>query len=125
MKLHLGETIRQLRQRDCRTQEELAQALGVSCQAVSRWEKGGAYPDMETVPAIANYFGISIDKLFGYENEREKKIDTLTEKIYELIPILEELETKGSRLAISDVAVAASACKAALESAVMNIYINT
>jgi len=84
MKLHLGETIRQLRQRDCRTQEELALALGVSCQAVSRWEKGGAYPDMETVPAIANYFGVSIDELFGYENEREKKIDTLTEKIYEM-----------------------------------------
>ena len=42
MKLHLGETIRRLRQRDCRTQEELALALGVSCQAVSRWEKGGS-----------------------------------------------------------------------------------
>ncbi len=49
----------------------------------------------------------------------------LTEKLYEMIPLLEELEKKGSRLAISDVAVAASCLKAALESAVMNIYINT
>lgn len=81
MKLHLGETIRQLRHRDGRTQEELALALGVSCQAVSRWEKGGAYPDMETIPAIANYFGISIDELFGYEGDREKKIDTILAQI--------------------------------------------
>lgn len=49
----------------------------------------------------------------------------LTKKLYEIIPLLEELEVKGSRLAISDVAVAASCLKAALESAVMNIYINT
>ena len=84
MKLHLGETIRQLRQRDGRTQEELALALGVSCQAVSRWEKGGAYPDMETIPALANYFGISIDELFGYENERDRKVEDLCERIYEM-----------------------------------------
>lgn len=49
----------------------------------------------------------------------------LIEKLYTLIPILEELEKKGSRLAISDVAVAATACRAALEGAVMNVYINT
>ena len=42
MKLQLGETIRQLRRRDGRTQEELAEALGVSCQAVSRWENGAS-----------------------------------------------------------------------------------
>ena len=78
MKLHIGETIRQLRLRDGRTQEDLAEALGVSPQAVSRWEKNGAYPDMETVPAIANYFGVTIDGLFGYEGDREQKIDALT-----------------------------------------------
>ena len=49
----------------------------------------------------------------------------LAEVLYALVPVLEELEEKGSRLAISDVAVSASACRAALESAVMNIYINT
>lgn len=49
----------------------------------------------------------------------------LAEELYGLIPLLEELSEKGSRLAISDVAVAAAACRAALESAVMNVYINT
>ena len=82
MKLQIGETIRQLRLRDGRTQEDLAEALGISPQAVSRWEKGGAYPDMEAVPAIANYFGVTIDMLFGYEGDREQKIDALTERIY-------------------------------------------
>ncbi len=49
----------------------------------------------------------------------------LTKKLYGIILLLEELEIKGSRLAISDVAVAASCLTSALESAVMNIYINT
>lgn len=49
----------------------------------------------------------------------------LTKKLYGIIPLLEELEVKGSRLAISDVAVAASCLTSALESGVMNIYINT
>lgn len=42
-----------------------------------------------------------------------------------LVPLLEELSEKGSRLAISDVAVAAVACRSAIEGAVMNVYINT
>ena len=49
----------------------------------------------------------------------------LTRRLYGLVPILEALEEKGSRLAISDVAVAASCLATAMESAVMNIYINT
>ncbi len=81
MQLNLGQKIRELRhQAEC-TQEALADALGVTSQAVSRWESGGGYPDMEMIPCIANYFGISIDELFGYENERSKKINILAEKI--------------------------------------------
>ena len=49
----------------------------------------------------------------------------IVEDVNRLIPILEELEQIGSRLAVSDVAVAAAACSAALKGAVMNIYINT
>lgn len=81
MTLNLGEKIRGLRKRDKRTQEALAEALGVTCQAVSRWEAGYSYPDMELIPSIANYFGITIDELFGYENDREEKISAIIEKI--------------------------------------------
>ncbi len=84
MKLTLGDKIKELRKRDGRKQEDLANALGVTNQAVSRWEANGGYPDMEMIPAIANYFGITIDELFGYENDREKKIDGLVSKINEM-----------------------------------------
>ena len=49
----------------------------------------------------------------------------IVEEVSKLVPVLEELEVIGSRLAISDVAVAAAACSSALKGAVMNIYINT
>lgn len=81
MQLKLGEKIKSLRKRDGRTQDDLAQALGVTCQAVSRWESGNGYPDMEIIPAVANYFGISIDELFGYRGDRERKIDAIIEQI--------------------------------------------
>ena len=79
--MKLGERIRQLRRRDGRTQEELARVLGVTGQAVSRWEANGGYPDMEMLPAIANYFGVTIDELFGYQGERHKKIDALLRNV--------------------------------------------
>ena len=81
MQLNLGQKIRELRQRDGRTQETLAEAIGVTSQAVSRWEANGGYPDMEMIPSIAHYFGVSIDELFGYNNERSQKINMLIEKI--------------------------------------------
>ena len=74
MQLNVGMKIRELRPRDGRTQEMLADALGITSQAVSRWESGGSYPDMEMIPSIANYFGITIDELFGSQNDREQKI---------------------------------------------------
>lgn len=81
MQLNLGNKIRELRHRDGKTQEVLADALGVTSQAVSRWESGGSYPDMEILPAIANYFGVTIDELFGYQNDRERKIGAIIDKI--------------------------------------------
>ncbi|MBQ6789363.1 MAG: helix-turn-helix transcriptional regulator, partial [Clostridia bacterium] len=51
MNIKIGEKIKQLRQRDGRKQEDLANALGVSPQAISRWEANGGYPDMELIPA--------------------------------------------------------------------------
>lgn len=80
MQVQIGEKIKELRKRDSRKQEDLAKALGVTAQAVSRWESGGCYPDMGMLPAIANFFHVSIDSLFGYSNDREEKIQELTRK---------------------------------------------
>lgn len=49
------------------TQEGLAQRLGVTNQAVSKWESGQSCPDIALVPALADIFGITIDQLFGRE----------------------------------------------------------
>lgn len=84
MKLNVGTKIRELRRRDGRTQDTLAEVLGVTAQAVSRWESGGSYPDMEMIPAIANYFGVSIDELFGYDNVREKRIDEIVAHLIDM-----------------------------------------
>ena len=81
MKLNIGSKIHELRKAKCVTQETLAAVLGITGQAVSRWEAGGSYPDMEMIPAIANYFGISIDELFGYKSDRDMKIDAVIEKV--------------------------------------------
>lgn len=84
MQIELGTKIRQLRHRDKRTQEALAEALGVTSQAVSRWESGGSYPDMNLIPPIANYFGVTIDELFGYNNERDNRINALVSQIQQM-----------------------------------------
>ena len=81
MQLNLGDKIRELRHKEGRTQEALADALGITSQAVSRWESGGSYPDLEMIPAIANYFGITIDELFGYQADRDRKIGNIIAQI--------------------------------------------
>ncbi len=83
MQVHIGTKIKELRKRDGRTQDAMANAIGVTAQAISRWEANGGYPDMELIPSIANYFGITIDELFGYECERQSKIDRMVQSIYE------------------------------------------
>ena len=62
----LSERIAELRKARGLTQEQLGQLAGVSAQAVSKWEKGGA-PDVELLPALADRLGVTIDALFGRE----------------------------------------------------------
>lgn len=95
--LKLGEKIRELRKQAGRTQEDLAHALGVTCQAISRWEANGGYPDMEIMPAIANYFHVSIDELFGYHGDRARKVDEIIDKIHSM-----QIEARGDDLWIED-----------------------
>ncbi len=73
MKLNIGENIRKLRKDRDITQEEFAEMFGVSCQSVSRWENGLCYPDIELIPDIAGFFGISADKLMGTDENAEKE----------------------------------------------------
>ena len=72
MKLKIGEKIKELRYEKGLTQEEIGSLLGVSAQSVSKWERGEGYPDIEMLPALANYFNISIDELLGADATPKK-----------------------------------------------------
>ena len=72
MKLNIGENIKKLRAQKNVTQEELAGYLGVSYQAVSRWETGQCYPDIELLPEISRFFEVKMEELMGTEQIREK-----------------------------------------------------
>ena len=67
MKQALNENIAALRKEKGMTQEELAAKLGVSGQAVSKWESGVCCPDIGLLPELADTFGVSLDKLMGRE----------------------------------------------------------
>ncbi len=54
------------------TQEALASKLGITPQSVSRWENGQSRPDVDMLPRLAAFFGITVDALFGYKAENLK-----------------------------------------------------
>lgn len=62
----IGTKIRSLRKNKNMTQWQLAQALGVTAQTVSKWEHDLCVPDISLLPIIARYFGITMDELFSY-----------------------------------------------------------
>ena len=53
------------------TQEALAKRLGITFQAVSKWETGQTVPDTVLLPTLAGALGVSVDKLLGYAAVRE------------------------------------------------------
>ena len=63
----IGTNIKRLRQNKGVTQEVLGEVLGVSSQAVSKWENESALPDILILPKLADFFGISIDELMEYK----------------------------------------------------------
>ena len=67
------------------TQEQIAEILGVSCQAISKWETGGSFPDISLLPSIADYFGVSIDYLLGHDaGKRIEEIDQVCARAEDL-----------------------------------------
>lgn len=61
--MEIGNQIKALRLRRGLSQETVAQQFGLTAQAVSKWERGAAMPDITLLPEIAAYFGVSIDAL--------------------------------------------------------------
>ena len=79
----LAEKLKFLRKQAGMSQEQLAEKLGVSRQAVTKWETDAGIPDIENVIAISALFDISIDELLSNENGAKKPTDYLFESITE------------------------------------------
>ena len=63
--MEFNEKLQELRKRRGLTQEELAEALFVSRTAISKWESGRGYPNIESIKAIAKFFSVSVDELLS------------------------------------------------------------
>ena len=79
MMLKIGEKIKELREKKNITQNKMADYLGITEQAISRWENGGGYPDIELIPAISNFLDVSTDELFETDKKEERLKSLLRE----------------------------------------------
>ncbi|MBR2019436.1 MAG: helix-turn-helix domain-containing protein [Clostridia bacterium] len=85
-KIYISENITDLRKKRGITQKQLASALHISPQAVSKWETNTSQPDTQTLPLIADYFGVRIDDLFyGKESGNSRR-----EEMHRMAPDGEE-----------------------------------
>ena len=71
MEMTIGKRIGMYRRQKNMTQEDLARELGVSAQAVSKWENDGACPDITLLPKLAKLLGVSVDTLLSGEQETQ------------------------------------------------------
>lgn len=77
----IGKKIRQLRRDLGMSQQTLSDKLGVTAQAVSKWENETSYPDISILPSMASIFGVQIDDLFEYSKDKEyEKISNMIER---------------------------------------------
>lgn len=70
MNINISGNLKRLRKEKDLTQDELAGFLGISFQAISKWERGDGYPDITFLPVLANFFNVTIDELVGMDEIR-------------------------------------------------------
>ena len=70
--MYIAQNLKRLRLDMGITQEELAQRIGVTGQAVSKWERDECYPDITLLPGLANCFDVTVDELLGMSEIKGK-----------------------------------------------------
>ena len=90
MELLFAKRVREKRLEKGLTQEQLAQAIQISPQSVSKWERGDGYPDITLLPRIANFLQISVDELIGNDEATRAEDTDNFEKNWWSIPTSEE-----------------------------------
>ena len=86
----MGETISTLRKEKGMTQKELADMLGITDKAVSKWEHNVAYPDTATIPALAEILGVSVEELMHAKSvpaEPKKNADDIVNLVLKAVPL--------------------------------------
>ena len=91
-KINISENIADLRKKKGVTQEQLATALNISPQAVSKWETNISQPDTQTLPFIADYFRVSIDYLFYGE---DVSYDEIYEKVFKKVSVHSQMSRES------------------------------
>lgn len=84
MNVTIGSTIKTLRIAKGMTQEKLAERLGISSQAVSKWERGITYPDIMYLPVLTKVLNVSSDALLGIESNDKDTKSALYDEAYDL-----------------------------------------
>lgn len=69
----ISRNLRELRERHKYTQEEIAEKIGVSRQAVAKWENGKTVPNINNCVALAELYEVNLDALVGYSDDEKKK----------------------------------------------------
>ena len=92
--MEFNEKLQELRKHKGFTQEELAEALFVSRTAVSKWESGRGYPNLDSLKAVAKFFGVTIDELLSgdelltiAEKDTEQKENHFRDLVFGLLDI--------------------------------------
>lgn len=81
--MNLGNKIKELRKSRGLTQEQLAEKINISFQAISKWENDLALPDITMMPVLASFFGVSMDEIFDFNlKEIEKEVEKITDEAY-------------------------------------------
>lgn len=83
----IGEKICKLRKDKGLTQSELAKKMNVTDKAVSKWERNIACPDINSIPKLAEIFGVSVDEILGDSNKKEDKESVSKNKVDEIFNI--------------------------------------
>ena len=96
--MEFNEKLQELRKNKGLTQEELAEKLYVSRTAISKWESGRGYPNIESLKEISTFFSVSIDELlstekllFIAEKENKSNIKNICEKLFSVVDLLSVL----------------------------------
>ena len=99
--MNFSENLRRLRKAKDIKQEALAEAMNVSRQTVSKWENGTAMPDFKKLNALAKYFGVTMDELLGFSNDKNNN-DNINDYTKEYINELITLENMQSSKKIKE-----------------------